>query len=149
MESINVAPELVACCGLYCAACRKYVAGKCPGCRAHNEKHWCKVLACCRQKGFETCAECTSPGSGNLQDLHSPIANVYYSTVFRSGPPGLHRPESAKSGRGISPVRWPLPGNRLLNDRKKNRKKPFNLVRNVGKKPPAFRMLIPALHEPT
>jgi hypothetical protein len=83
MESINVAPELVACCGLYCAACRKYVAGKCPGCRAHNEKHWCKVLACCRQKGFETCAECTSPGSGNCKTFNSPIANVF-QLLFRS-----------------------------------------------------------------
>ena len=53
-------PALVAACGLYCGACRRYVAGKCPGCRENLNAGWCKVRSCCVTRGLGTCAECES-----------------------------------------------------------------------------------------
>ncbi len=50
--------DLVAKCGLYCGACGKYLAGKCPGCEKNDAATWCKVRACCNRHFFRTCAEC-------------------------------------------------------------------------------------------
>lgn len=49
---------MIAACGLYCGACRKYGAGKCPGCRETTRAKWCAIRTCCRQKGLSCCAEC-------------------------------------------------------------------------------------------
>jgi hypothetical protein len=58
VANIEVNAELVACCGLYCGACRARLAGKCAGCRENAKATWCKVRSCCAQKHLGSCAEC-------------------------------------------------------------------------------------------
>ena len=50
--------QQIAACGLYCGACKKFLNGKCPGCKENEKASWCKIRKCCQEKGFHTCAEC-------------------------------------------------------------------------------------------
>ena len=76
--------DLVACCGLYCGACRARVKGRCAGCRASTKREWCKVRACCTQRGHATCAECREhPDPRDCRIFNNPIARVF-GFVFRS-----------------------------------------------------------------
>ena len=58
MKEIEVNKELIAACGLYCGACRKYLGAKCPGCHENEKATWCKIRYCVKGRGFHTCAEC-------------------------------------------------------------------------------------------
>ena len=58
MKEITAEKNLVAYCGLYCGACKKYLRGKCPGCRQNTKATWCKVRKCCMDNQFESCADC-------------------------------------------------------------------------------------------
>ncbi len=58
MRKVTASSELVACCGLYCGACGAYLREKCQGCGKSESRSWCKVRACCGEKGISTCAEC-------------------------------------------------------------------------------------------
>ena len=58
MKSINSDINNIAACGLYCGACRKFLADKCPGCRQNEKATWCKIRSCCMENKFNTCAEC-------------------------------------------------------------------------------------------
>lgn len=58
-QSIEVDSELVARCGLYCGACRKYLSDKCPGCRLNKKASWCKIRSCSASMGYHSCADCT------------------------------------------------------------------------------------------
>lgn len=60
MPEIVVDETLVACCGLYCAACGSHLKGRCPGCRENEKAAWCKVRLCCIEKGIASCAECAA-----------------------------------------------------------------------------------------
>jgi hypothetical protein len=50
---------LIAACGLYCASCKRYRAGKCPGCAGYEKATWCKIRSCCMEKGIDNCSVCT------------------------------------------------------------------------------------------
>ncbi len=58
MKNIEANKELIAACGLYCGACRKYLAEKCSDCHENDKATWCKIRSCVRSQGFHTCAEC-------------------------------------------------------------------------------------------
>jgi hypothetical protein len=58
MREIEANPDLVAFCGLYCGACRKYLREKCPGCRENQKASWCSVRSCCLEKNLPSCAGC-------------------------------------------------------------------------------------------
>lgn len=58
MKDIVVNREMIAACGLYCGACRKYLADRCPGCHDNAKASWCKIRSCVQSKGFRSCAEC-------------------------------------------------------------------------------------------
>ncbi len=68
--------ELIARCGLYCGACRKYLAGKCPGCRKNKELSWCKTRSCCMVNAYHSCADCTR----DVKDC--PVYSNFISKVF-------------------------------------------------------------------
>ena len=58
MKEITINPQQIAACGLYCGACKKFLNGKCPGCKENEKASWCKIRKCCQEKGFHTCADC-------------------------------------------------------------------------------------------
>lgn len=58
MKAIVSDPSLVAYCGLYCGACKRYLKDKCPGCRENQKATWCKLRSCCMENGYASCADC-------------------------------------------------------------------------------------------
>ena len=77
LAPIAIDPQLVSACGLYCAACRSYRKGKCPGCHANAKASWCKVRSCNLERGTRTCAECAEhPKPMDCRKFDNPIASV-------------------------------------------------------------------------
>jgi hypothetical protein len=58
MREIISNPKMVAYCGLYCGACKRYLSDKCPGCHENKRAAWCKVRSCCIDNDYASCAEC-------------------------------------------------------------------------------------------
>ncbi len=50
--------QLIAACGLYCANCRTFKKGKCPGCAQKQNASWCKIRTCCLDKNIANCSDC-------------------------------------------------------------------------------------------
>lgn len=84
MSALPSQPELVACCGLYCAACRQQLKGKCPGCRENSKATWCSVRSCCLEKGIRTCAECTDFTDPMACGKYNNFMARLFGFVFRS-----------------------------------------------------------------
>ncbi len=89
MKEITIDAKMVAACGLYCGACKKYRMGKCPGCHKNEKASWCKIRKCCIEKGFHTCAECEM----DVKDcrLHNNLIGKFFAFVFRSDRPACIR----------------------------------------------------------
>lgn len=82
MKPIIANTDRIAACGLYCGACRKFLVGKCPGCRENTQATWCKIRPCCKEKGISTCAGCQ-------QDVkecktYSNFVSKLFGLLFRS-----------------------------------------------------------------
>jgi hypothetical protein len=75
---------LVAACGLYCGACKAYRKGSCKGCSSHDNKHWCKILRCCRQHGYTSCAECVIVDDLHDCRLFNNMIGKLFSLLFNS-----------------------------------------------------------------
>ena len=76
--------ELVAYCGLYCGACRKYMSDKCPGCRENSKATWCKIRPCCVDRDIASCADCTEfDRASDCKKFNNLIARLF-SLIFRS-----------------------------------------------------------------
>jgi len=58
MKQIINDPKSVAFCGLYCGACKKFLADKCPGCAKNEKATWCSVRACNLANNYSSCADC-------------------------------------------------------------------------------------------
>ena len=80
-------PGPVACCGLYCGACRAYLKGKCPGCRDNEKAGWCTVRLCCRENGYGTCAECVIVDDVRDCGKLNSFVSKLFALVFRSDRP--------------------------------------------------------------
>ena len=52
--------ELIAYCGVNCAACPDLAEKKCPGCRKSEwpEGDPCPPVACCTRRGIQVCGQC-------------------------------------------------------------------------------------------
>lgn len=78
MKQIIADKSLIASCGLYCGACRQYLAEKCPGCRENEKASWCKIRSCCNENDYSSCADC--------KKVHSEIEckkfNNFISKIF-------------------------------------------------------------------
>ena len=76
--------QLIAKCGLYCAACGKYQKGKCPGCARNESATWCKVRSCCIANGYQSCADCKE--FANVMDCkkYNNVISKIFGMVFRS-----------------------------------------------------------------
>ena len=84
MKDIVADAKLVACCGLYCGACRAYLRGRCGGCRENHKASWCKVRACCIGNQFASCADCTDfQNPRDCRKFNNWIAKIF-GLIFRS-----------------------------------------------------------------
>lgn len=84
MEAVVNDPKLVAYCGLYCGACRKYQSGKCPGCAQNEKATWCTVRSCCMEHDYQTCADCTQFADIAECKAYNSFMAKLFGFIFRS-----------------------------------------------------------------
>lgn len=82
MKEPIVSADLIAACGLYCGACRKFQKGKCPGCHKNEKATWCRIRKCCLSKGYHTCAECNE--NVKACKIHNNFIGKLFSLLFNS-----------------------------------------------------------------
>jgi hypothetical protein len=82
-ESISD-PVLVAYCGLYCGACKKYLNDRCPGCHENEKATWCKVRLCCKDNQYASCADCTQFSNPNDCKMFNSFMSKIFGFIFRS-----------------------------------------------------------------
>ena len=83
IQEIKNDTQLIAYCGLYCGACRKYISGKCPSCKLLVSPHWCKIRTCCIDQKFSSCAECPLETPNDCKKFNNPISKVF-AVIFGS-----------------------------------------------------------------
>jgi hypothetical protein len=84
MPDIKVNAELVACCGLYCGACKSHLDEKCKGCHENSKATWCGVRSCCMEKQIKSCAECAEfPDPRACRKFNNFISKIF-GLVFKS-----------------------------------------------------------------
>ncbi|MGD0279537.1 MAG: DUF3795 domain-containing protein [Smithella sp.] len=84
MKEIISDSKLVAYCGLYCEACKRYLRGKCPGCRENSKAAWCKVRACCINNKYSSCAECKEFPDPNDCKMFNNFISRIFAFIFGS-----------------------------------------------------------------
>ena len=89
MKKIEVNKELIAACGLYCGACRKYLSDKCPGCHDNDKTSWCKIRSCVKENGYHSCAECRIDVSECK--IYSNLIGKIFAFLFKSDRPACIR----------------------------------------------------------
>ena len=87
MKEITQDPSLVAYCGLYCGACKKYLIGKCPGCAKNEKASWCKIRKCNMEHDYKSCAECTQHGKATECKMFNNFIPKIFSLIFGSDRP--------------------------------------------------------------
>lgn len=90
MKNIMPDTQSIAACGLYCGACRKFLTGKCPGCKQNDKAGWCKIHSCCMANKFNTCANCSC---SNVQEckIFSNWITKFFAFLFKSDRPACIR----------------------------------------------------------
>lgn len=76
--------KYIAYCGLYCAACSRFIKGKCLGCQRNDKASWCKVRKCCMQKNIASCADCDECTNAKDCKLHNNFMSKLFALVFKS-----------------------------------------------------------------
>jgi hypothetical protein len=76
--------NLIAYCGLYCGACRKYLIQKCSGCRTNPKLSWCKIKLCCETNKYFSCADCKEYSPTNDCKKFNNLVSKIIGYVFRS-----------------------------------------------------------------
>ena len=84
MKEIVSNPNLVAYCGLYCGACRKYLNEKCPGCHENKGATWCKIRSCCTESHFSSCADCNQFQDPTECRKFNNVISKIFGLIFRS-----------------------------------------------------------------
>ena len=84
MKKVLSDPQLVAYCGLYCGACKKYLQDKCLGCHENEKATWCKIRSCCMENNYTSCAECqTYSDPGECKYFNNFMSKIF-AFIFRS-----------------------------------------------------------------
>ena len=84
MKEIVSDAELVAYCGLYCGACKRYLKGGCPGCHETEKAKWCRIRVCCMDNQYASCADCKEfQNPDDCKKFNNLIARIF-AIVFRS-----------------------------------------------------------------
>ena len=84
MKEIVADTNLVARCGLYCGACKRYLKGGCPGCTENAKASWCKVRTCCIEHEYATCADCQEFDDPSDCAKYSTFIARMFGLIFRS-----------------------------------------------------------------
>jgi len=84
MRGVKKDTNLVAFCGLYCGACKRYLNEKCPGCKENEKASWCKVRKCCLENGHLSCAECKVHASASECKAFNNIFSKLFGFIFGS-----------------------------------------------------------------
>ena len=79
MREIVADSKLIAYCGLYCGACKKFLKEKCPGCQKNVKASWCKLRTCCIEHSYSSCADCQLVE--NLKDCKK-FNNIISKTIL-------------------------------------------------------------------
>lgn len=84
MKDIISNHQLVAYCGLYCGACKRYLNTKCSGCHDNDKASWCKIRSCCKKNQYLSCAECSEyPDPNNCKKFNNVISKIF-ELIFQS-----------------------------------------------------------------
>ena len=84
MKSIVTDKDLVAYCGLYCGACRKYLQDKCPGCHKNEKASWCQVRSCGIENNYSSCADCAEYSNPNDCKKFNNFISKLFGLIFKS-----------------------------------------------------------------
>jgi hypothetical protein len=84
MKEIVSNPDLVAYCGLYCGACKRYLKDNCPGCHENEKAQWCKLRSCCMSENYASCADCTQFVDPNDCAKFNNFISKIFGLLFRS-----------------------------------------------------------------
>ena len=84
MKEVVADTSLVARCGLFCGACKRYLKGGCPGCTENMKATWCKIRTCCLEHEYASCADCKDYDDPNdCRKFNTFLARVF-GFVLRS-----------------------------------------------------------------
>lgn len=89
MKEIEANKDLIAACGLYCGACRKYLDEKCPGCHLNEKLSWCNIRKCVSRHGYHSCAECAEDVT--KCKTYSNFTGKIFAFIFKSDRPACIR----------------------------------------------------------
>jgi len=84
MKEIVPDPQLVAFCGLYCGACKRYLNEKCSGCHDNVKASWCKIRSCGLENGYSSCADCAAFENPNDCRKFNNFISKIFGFVFKS-----------------------------------------------------------------
>jgi len=84
MKEICADRDLIAYCGLYCGACKKYLKEKCPGCKKIVKAVWCKIRTCCIENSYTSCADCQIVKDLKDCKKFNNVVSKLFALVFRS-----------------------------------------------------------------
>jgi hypothetical protein len=84
MNHIKADQSLIARCGLYCGACKKYLKGACPGCTLNVKASWCGVRACCLERSLASCADCADFTDALACKTYNNFISRFIGLVLRS-----------------------------------------------------------------
>jgi len=84
MKEIISNSKLVAFCGLYCGACKRYLNDKCSGCFENEKASWCKIRSCCLKNQYSSCADCKEFSDPNECKMFNSFMSKIFAFIFRS-----------------------------------------------------------------
>jgi hypothetical protein len=84
MKDIISDHQLVAYCGLYCGACKRYLNDKCPGCHDNEKASWCKIRSCCSENQYQSCADCSEYSNPNDCKKFNNFMSKIFGFIFQS-----------------------------------------------------------------
>ncbi|MBN1292005.1 MAG: DUF3795 domain-containing protein [Candidatus Latescibacteria bacterium] len=84
MKEIVADTSLIAYCGLYCGACKKYLKEKCPGCPKNEKASWCKIRQCCMEHSYKSCADCQIVSTLNECKKLNNMISKFFEIFFHS-----------------------------------------------------------------
>ena len=84
MKQVVADKEMIAYCGLYCGACKKFLSGSCPGCHENRKTSWCKIRSCNLERGYASCADCKEfPDPMKCRKFNNFVSKIF-ALIFKS-----------------------------------------------------------------